>query len=694
MCAKCSYGIKFLQKEIFVFLILLNLIGFSSLALSQGFSDYSNNDLPTNNYVPNNDKASDYDWLIMVYLDGDNNLELDAINDLNELEEGIGVSGSIAVLVLFDRIDGYESSNGDWKNTRLYEVTSDSSNTITSTLLLDMDELNMGAGSSLEFLLNYGFANYSANHYWLNLWDHGGGINGICFDDTDYDFLTMDEMQDAIQTSESFYGEKFDLISHDACLMNMIEVAYELKDLADYFVASEETIPLDGFDYLAILNQLTSNPGMSVTTLIPHIINSYSAYYTPTYSDVTLSALNLSVMDSFVTNLNNFADNLSAIITAGKGKNIEDAYYDTLFFDDYYTIDLKNFVEKILDDTAYLLSYPLLNTSAVELNECFSSLVYYNFQGSHYSGNANGVTIFMPNNQPGYENWIERYLATDNSFSGMDWQNNTLWDDFLEDFYNAGFGYVSTGHPIIDIDIPTGSTSINEDELHYFELRVNYVAIYELTMSVSSGDADLFVTDIDYYVLYQSSLWNPEDASTERIRVHFHPGVYIVAVKGFTSATYDLVVNIVDPIEIVLDQTVTASGGTHNGDDDLHYIQSLNYYYEIPVTNLSQVTFQITFDSDEVDYDLYILSTSFVLLAASESVEDTELITIDLQNNGTSTFLVMVHGYDGYGSFTLVVSEFPQTKPFNGFSIIISVTSLITLCGIALLLSKRAHSRK
>jgi len=61
----------------------------------------------------------------------------------------------------------------------LYEVTSDSSNTITSNLLLDKGEMNMGESSSLEFLLNYGFANYSANNYWLNLWDHGGGINGI-----------------------------------------------------------------------------------------------------------------------------------------------------------------------------------------------------------------------------------------------------------------------------------------------------------------------------------------------------------------------------------------------------------------------------------------------------------------------------------------------------------------------------------
>jgi hypothetical protein len=386
MLSNRRFRIKYFQSKVFVIALLLNLIGISNLAIGQGSNNFSNEELPIIDLLSINDKDTDYEWLVMVYLDGDNNLELDAIVDFNELEEGIGVSGSITVLVLFDRIDGYESSNGDWKNTRLYEVTSDSSNTITSTLLLDMGELNMGAGSSLEFLLNYGFANYSANHYWLNLWDHGGGINGICFDDTDYDFLTMDEMQDAIQSSESLYGQKLDLISHDACLMNMIEIAYELKDLADFFVASEETIPLDGFDYLEILSQLESNPTMSVTTLIAHIIDSYSAFYSPSVTDVTLSALNLSVMDSFVTKLDFFADNLSAVITAGDGGSIDNAYFDTLFFDSFYSIDLKNFVEEILANTTLLSTYPLLNTSALELNECFSSLIYYNFQGSFYSG--------------------------------------------------------------------------------------------------------------------------------------------------------------------------------------------------------------------------------------------------------------------------------------------------------------------
>ncbi|MHA1737861.1 MAG: clostripain-related cysteine peptidase, partial [Candidatus Heimdallarchaeota archaeon] len=638
----------------------------------------------------------DYEWLIMVYLDGDNNLELDAINDLNELEEGIGTSGSIAVLVLFDRIDGYETSNGDWKNTRLYEVTSDSSNIITSTLLLDKGEMNMGESSSLEFLLNYGFANYSANNYWLNLWDHGGGINGICFDDTDSDFLTMDEMQDAIQTSETLYGEKFDLISHDACLMNMIEVAYELKDLADYFVASEETIPLDGFDYLEILSQLSSNPGMSVTTLIPHIIDSYSAYYTPTYTDVTLSALNLSVMDSFVTTLNSFADNLSTIIADGFGKSIDNAYFDTLFFDDHYAMDLKNFVEKIQENTTLLSDYPLLDNSALDLIDCFSSLVYYHFQGSYYSGDANGVTVFMPYNLPNYEIWIDRYLATDSSFSGMDWQNNTLWDDFLEDFYDTGFGYVSTGHPIIDLDTHTGSTSISEDEYHYFELRVNSVAIYELTMSVSAGDADLYIQDIDYQSLHQSALWNPEDGATEKIRVHLHSGVYIVAVNGYSSATYDLVVTIVDPIVIGLDQRVTASGGTKNGDDDTHFMQSLNYYYRITVTTPIQLEFKITYTSDVVDYDLFILSSSYSYIDSSESTSDTDSVVLNLQDDGTSTFIIMVHGYSGRGLFALTVSDYDETETnlFNGFSIIISITGLLTLCGIALLFSKRAQFRK
>ncbi|MDI6905189.1 MAG: hypothetical protein QMD13_06865 [Candidatus Bathyarchaeia archaeon] len=83
-------------------------------------------------------------WTFMVYLDADNNLEAAGINDLNEMEI-VGSSETLAIIVQIDRILGYDSSNGNWAETRRYYVTKDNNvETINSNMLENMGELNMG----------------------------------------------------------------------------------------------------------------------------------------------------------------------------------------------------------------------------------------------------------------------------------------------------------------------------------------------------------------------------------------------------------------------------------------------------------------------------------------------------------------------------------------------------------------------
>jgi len=272
-----------------------------------------------------------FDWLVMIYLDGDNNLEEFGIDDINEMEAGKITGSSIAVIVMFDRISGYDVTNGDWTDTRIFNITADSDQfTMTSEYLQNEGEANMGDGATLEAFLDYCFTNYDASNYWLNLWDHGGGTDGLCWDDTDSsDFLTIDEMQTAIQNSVTTHSRDIDLITHDACFMNMLEVAYELKDLADYFVASEESVPADGFDYETIISALEADPTMNASTLAETIVDSYDSFYDSLYSNVALSTINLTLFDSFVPYLNYFATNLTAVLDDGIGECIEEAFFNS-----------------------------------------------------------------------------------------------------------------------------------------------------------------------------------------------------------------------------------------------------------------------------------------------------------------------------------------------------------------------------
>ncbi|MBW1675421.1 MAG: hypothetical protein JRF30_01090 [Deltaproteobacteria bacterium] len=68
-------------------------------------------------------------------------------------------------------------------------------------------------------------------------------------DDTSGDALDNQELKNVLSGVSQRIGRKIDILGLDACLMNMIEVAYQLKDCVQVMVGSEEEEPFDGWPY-------------------------------------------------------------------------------------------------------------------------------------------------------------------------------------------------------------------------------------------------------------------------------------------------------------------------------------------------------------------------------------------------------------------------------------------------------------
>ena len=66
-----------------------------------------------------------------------------------------------------------------------------------------------------------------------------------------------------LATAHRVLGRKVDVVGMDACLMTMIEVAYQLRDHAQVLVGSEEIEPGPGWPHAAILGDLTARPAMT-----------------------------------------------------------------------------------------------------------------------------------------------------------------------------------------------------------------------------------------------------------------------------------------------------------------------------------------------------------------------------------------------------------------------------------------------
>ena len=102
--------------------------------------------------------------------------------------------------------------------------------------------MNMGEGSTLSYLLNYGVEHYPAENYALIVEDHGGGpLSGVCFDEVfDHDSITLPELSAALRNSPFGENKKLSWIYYCTCLTGSAEVAAVCAPYADYMFASEE----------------------------------------------------------------------------------------------------------------------------------------------------------------------------------------------------------------------------------------------------------------------------------------------------------------------------------------------------------------------------------------------------------------------------------------------------------------------
>ena len=214
-----------------------------------------------NNFI--HDKA---DWTVMVYMPADNNLEEAALEDLNEMEAAEYDEEKLNVVVLLDT-DGFNDGIDDWPGTRLYEVKHDKSGMNQSLCSIRLGspelglssrtdkELNMADKRTMCNFIKYVKKNYPAEHFALVVWGHGTGYRSlsksntraVAIDDTSSSFMPIPTLRDALE--QSIDGEKLDFLGFDTCFASEIEVMYELKDTAHYFVGEEGTQPVSGWDY-------------------------------------------------------------------------------------------------------------------------------------------------------------------------------------------------------------------------------------------------------------------------------------------------------------------------------------------------------------------------------------------------------------------------------------------------------------
>lgn len=274
-------------------------------------------------------------WTVAVWVAGDNNLDSFGSKDLTELKK-VGSSEAIAVVAQFDRV-------GTQQHTRRYELHAGTP--LEDDAVDDLGETDTGDPKVAIDFFTWAIEKWPSEKVLAVIWNHGsgidetdiyarardrglprgrvrsiaasgyrralfsttieevvadaaeGGVRGIAYDDSARDFLDNKELKRVLAEVTKKTKRRIDILGFDACLMNMVEVAYELKDSVDVIVGSEQVEPGNGWPYQAQLETLAASPAASALEVAPKLVENYVESYKGSGESVTQSAVDVSRVD-------------------------------------------------------------------------------------------------------------------------------------------------------------------------------------------------------------------------------------------------------------------------------------------------------------------------------------------------------------------------------------------------------------
>jgi len=410
-------------------------------------------------------------WTIMVYLDADNNLEGAGIEDLNELELA-GSTDEVNLVVLMDRTEGESSEEGDWTGGRLYHVQKDDDlgsfypyeEGVNMWRSEEDWEPNMGDPETLINFTAWAIDNFPAEHYFLDMWNHGGAFWGVCWDDTsgaDGDCLEMTELAYALSRTKEHLGRSLDIVGFDACFMGQTAVMYQIADYCDIGIGSAFSEPGDGWPYEYTMPSLVKKPAMTPEELSRTLVDDYITSYTDRSSNpddstrVTLGAFDMQKFRVVAQRLNEFAMALSLGTPLSNPtlwyKQIDLARTRAYSYDlvpvgpfdmsGYCMYDIIDFLDK-LDVYAPMVADAVSEEAARLHTAIIDATIHSRANTAQF--NANCLTVYLPKGTQ---------TVYDPEFDLTRLAREMYWDEFLN-LFAAGTSFAENTPPAVYLESP------------------------------------------------------------------------------------------------------------------------------------------------------------------------------------------------------------------------------------------------
>jgi hypothetical protein len=346
------------------------------------------------------------EWTFMFYDDADFSSAYDPLADFSK---DAFSSENLHVLVLQDTNKGPATL---WYIDENHE----------KKILEELGEVNMGDYRTLKDFIMYSKEHFPAERYLLAMYNHGGGWMGACTDVTDNGWLTMHQIHRAI-----FENGGIDIICFTApCLMGSLEAVYELRDVVDVYVGSEE---LSGFIYWRntihdLCNLLNNETSLTNYEIGMRIIDAVETRYINHFlygKTLTMSAIRTDKIAEVAAAVDQLSQDFLNPLLLLSYQKIKSARTNAFQLaeageeDNYDLFDLYGFLENLQG---------FENGEAVK--ESLHQAIIAECHGFKQEG-CHGLSIYFPNR---IMNYGQTMLYRDEG-EALDFARDTLWDEFI-----------------------------------------------------------------------------------------------------------------------------------------------------------------------------------------------------------------------------------------------------------------------
>ena len=379
------------------------------------------------------DDHSTYDRTVLVYMAADNNLSFAPSGKHSgfhqqDIDEMISAAGDIPensrLLVYVDDMDLPRILSIEQQNGR---------RPIAKVVHQYTNEHNSGDAETLRAAMTWMTDNFPSKSYALVLWSHGDAWlpakspvqRAVCLDSKSGKWM---EIADIAYTLSAF--PKLEFILFDACFMQSIEVAYELRNTTKYIIASPAEIPAPGAPYKRVVKSM-----FSPSTYATDIAEAYYQEYNegkititgrePDTYGVCLSVVNCNQLESLATATEQMVSKYVRLQDEISLTGVQRYFFlNWSTRPEYY--DMNGYMKRLLTDA----------TDYAIWKDAFDKAIVYKTTTPHwfsdYTGmeyidkeNYGGISCYVPQSSPTHSNLNQGFKATE-WYHAAGWQH-TGW---------------------------------------------------------------------------------------------------------------------------------------------------------------------------------------------------------------------------------------------------------------------------